>query len=355
MKFRYIFSWGLSVFLWQTTPLHAQTAANPADNPELKVSSVPLDLSVPVSPAFTVLGVTPENVIRPASPRAFAASLLNAVDQNGNLQNGLALDAAPFLFGTNLSDYRKNDLSRFLANLQISVATTKGQAAQDQASRISTGLHMVLLNRGDPRLDGSLLDKLRAAYAKQAPTPVTDPEHFDQAIAEEVRGIFDSFRKEAERKPIWILAGAPSWISSTGNAENLKWNGFGVWSSFGFGLDKAAKHQLIFHARYRGEERIGDLTAADGYRIQNSLLLGARFRTGSDNFKYSFEAGYSGTTPKGNKMDHWTQFALILEPRIFEDFWLHLAFTGQGGRREGNDIGFRTALKWSFDGKQIGK
>src|SRR5438445_9970509 len=68
-----------------------------------------LDLSVPKSPAFTALGVTPENLIRPTTPKQLATSLLSGADPRGNIQTGLALETAPYLLiGGNevtLADY----------------------------------------------------------------------------------------------------------------------------------------------------------------------------------------------------------------------------------------------------------
>ena len=113
-----------------------------------------------MSPAFTVLGVNPETVTRPTTAREFGTSLLNGVDQHGNLQTGLALDFVPFLtfFGdqTSLSSYRQNRTERFLARSQLSFATTKGVTDEDKATRLGLGLRLTLWDKGDPRLDGDL-------------------------------------------------------------------------------------------------------------------------------------------------------------------------------------------------------
>jgi len=61
-----------------------------------KAGDVREDFLVPTSPAFAVLGVTPEQVIRPDTPKAFGTALLNGVDPNGNLQSGIAIDFSPY-------------------------------------------------------------------------------------------------------------------------------------------------------------------------------------------------------------------------------------------------------------------
>ena len=115
-----------------------------------------LDLSVPESPGFTVLGLTPQTAARPALPRAFAASLLNGVDQQGNFQSGTAFDVAPYpLFAghaISLSQYRKSGQLRFLSNAQASFAMTKGVGDFDKSVRIGLGFRFTLFDNGDPRL-----------------------------------------------------------------------------------------------------------------------------------------------------------------------------------------------------------
>jgi hypothetical protein len=121
------------------------------------VKEANLDLSVPESPAFTVLGLTPQNVVRPTTPGEFAASLLNGVDANGNLQTGIALDTTPYLTlagnQLTLSEYRRSRMTRLLSRTQISLATAKGSSEQDKAIRLGLGFHLTPWDRGDPRMD----------------------------------------------------------------------------------------------------------------------------------------------------------------------------------------------------------
>src|SRR5262249_47786630 len=83
-----------------------------------RLSAANVDLAVPESPAFAVLGITPQSVTRPTSPRSFATSLLNGLDEKGNFQAGLAIDVAPYLLlagpALTLEDYQRNRFIRFL-------------------------------------------------------------------------------------------------------------------------------------------------------------------------------------------------------------------------------------------------
>ena len=72
------------------------------------VKLVTLDLAVPDSPAFAILGLSPEKIARPGVPRELATTLLNGVDRRGNLQSGIAMDFAPlFLFAGNGLTYQE--------------------------------------------------------------------------------------------------------------------------------------------------------------------------------------------------------------------------------------------------------
>ena len=106
-------------------PAAAQTPPAPSSG---NTSST--DLAVPDSPAFTVLGISPQNVTRPTSPKDLAASLLNGLDQNGNFQTGIALDTAPFLLiaGSKLTiaDYAQHYVTRLFSRIETSLGTTRG-------------------------------------------------------------------------------------------------------------------------------------------------------------------------------------------------------------------------------------
>jgi hypothetical protein len=128
---------------------------------------------VPESPAFTVLGVTPNAIARPGTPREFATSLLNGLDKNGNFQTGLAIDTAPYMLfnGQNvtLQDYNDYYLTRLLSRTQFSLATTKGAASDDTATRLALGLNVTLWDKGDARVyhpkrgpDGDVLTCFKA-------------------------------------------------------------------------------------------------------------------------------------------------------------------------------------------------
>jgi len=150
------------------------------------------DLAVPESPAFTVLGLTPQTVARPTSPRAFASSLLNGVDENGNFQSGVALDTAPYLVfagpSLTLRKYNESYQTRFLARTQFSFGTTKGASDDDKSVRLALGFRMTLWDAGDPHSDEDLLTCFADRLKLPAP-PTINPQHRPRESRTELRTI----------------------------------------------------------------------------------------------------------------------------------------------------------------------
>jgi hypothetical protein len=83
----------LSLALLTPTLAWGQTGAAPAASEPVTLQ----DLKTPASPAFQLLGIAPTDVERPTTPRAFAVSLLSALQQGNNvLPNGFAMEVAPY-------------------------------------------------------------------------------------------------------------------------------------------------------------------------------------------------------------------------------------------------------------------
>lgn len=377
-------------------PLPAQTP-NSLTNPinrdapgSTAFSSV--DMSVPESPAFTVLGVTPETVIRPTSPRAFATSLLNGVDVNGNFQSGLAMDFVPYLLVAGdeltLRKYQTSSIVRLLSRSQFSFGTTKGATEDDKSMRLALGLHVTLWDRGDPRMDETLMSCLstfrlpppptqlecelpdrptdadREAFRRcqegaeaarqQRAAQVQEATEFNNSVSTRCR---DEAQKRNWNRSSWIIGGAPSWISTTGQTKNLHWNGGGFWTSLAYGFEGVPgledRSQLILHGRYRNREQVPDPATTGAFLSQDSLFFGARFRHGSPTFNGSFEYTFLRSRFAGQKYDNSSRLSLLFERRIAGDTWFNLSLGGETGREDGRNNGFvLTSFKWAFSDRR---
>jgi hypothetical protein len=350
-----------------------------------------VDLSVPESPAFTVLGLTPETVVRPSSPREFASALLSGVDRNGNFQSGTALDTVPYLLlagkGLTLGAYRSNYKLRLASRTQFSFATTKGASDDDKSARLALGFRMTLWDKGDPRMDrvlmGCFTTVQRAFFASTAPPGILPPDQLpptataeDRRESEQAWETFrlkeiqanetrnqgneqcrENSRKQNWNKSSWIVAFAPSWISETGQTKNFKWNGAGFWTSLAYGFEGfpgLQKHsQLIVHARYRDNEKVPDPDNEGKFFDQDSFFLGSRLRVGNENATGSFEGVFVRSRPAGKGWDNSARYSLGLERRVAENLWFALAFGGENGRDDGKNNGFvLSSFRWGFSRKR---
>jgi hypothetical protein len=397
-----------------TTTAAAASPVDPAAGPE--TTTIPLDrdvkgsnsvaavdMSVPESPAFTVLGLTPETVTRPTSPRQFATSLLNGVDTSGNFQSGLALDFVPYLLlagdQSTLRDYQTRYVTRLFSRSQFSFATTKGASDDDKSMRLALGLNLTLWDRGDPRTDEELMTCLSTMKLPRPPTQLepelleeppssADPREFaeqqkryNEAVkrfgerlklytadnarfeSEKLEAIEfnngvssrcrDESRKRNWNRSSWTIAAAPSWISTTGQTKNFIWNGGGFWTSLAYGFEGIPglkdRSQLILHGRYRNNEQVPDPDSAGNFFSQNSAFFGSRFRHGSPTFNGSFEYTFLRTRLAGKASDNSARLSLGFERRIAGDTWFTLSLGGETGRADGKNNGFvLSSFKWAF-------
>ncbi len=131
------------------------------------VADAAIDLAVPDSPGFTALGLGLNAIERPGSPREFALSILHGADANGNVQTGLSVDAAPFLWyggrETTLREYQERYFSRFLNRTLLSFAVTHGDSTDDEGTRFALGLQVTPWDEGDPRMEEDFSTCLRDA------------------------------------------------------------------------------------------------------------------------------------------------------------------------------------------------
>jgi hypothetical protein len=355
-----------------------------------KLKAAMVDLSVPDSPAFTVLGLTPEEVARPTTARKLATSLLNGVDRNGVLQTGVAIDTVPYLALAGqlvtLDDYRKrsNYALRFLARTQVSVGTAKASDVNDKAMRIGLGVRMTLFDRGDPRSD-ALLDKcfderpeLPEPPRFVTPAPPDRPEDIEEWTRDVERGRralqdfqskIDSYVtrvnavvadcREQARKRNWnasklIVAVAPTWASPSGSADDLGRSGSGVWATLAYGFEQVPglQHnaQLLVHARRRNDEPI--LTAKDSNisELQDSRLLGVQLRAGTASTTIAAEGIHERRTPPSGGARTDRRYSVGFEHRVADNLWLGLAM-GSGkssATAEKKGAFVLSSLKWGF-------
>lgn len=113
------------------------------------------NMTLPNSPAFSILDFEPSAVMKPTNTKDFAADILNSFDKKGNLMMNLGMEVSPYWLKSNHLLSRENYLNPsigqcFIQSLNISAATVKDSAKGE--SKLGLGFRFKLVN-GKPLED----------------------------------------------------------------------------------------------------------------------------------------------------------------------------------------------------------
>jgi hypothetical protein len=329
----------------------------PSFPPKVPVAFSSLVLTNPTSPAAKLIGASDRIVGTISTPDQFGFEVLNGLDNDGNFNTGISVDTLPYVLikgnGLTLEEYRNSGFQRFLANTKLSIATTK---ATDNSSiaRAGLGLEFVLLNEGDPRRDLDLSQDLLNIQAeindkvREVGGPKATPQLLKETAAAfnpKIQAAKTRAEIRAGKQPMWTAAIGQSWVSPTGLYGDLRGEGMGLWTTYRHSINDDA--QLLFHASLRNGERISD--RKKGFINADTLVGGIRLQSGNRDFRFSLETAYNRESQGGQKINDYLSFGVGLEPRIYDNSWLVLSFTGDTGRQNGSDFQFRTGIKWNIN------
>jgi len=106
-------------------------------------------LTLPSSPAFSILDYEPTAVLKPTDGKELATDVLNSFDKDGKLLMNLGLEVQPYWLQSHPTLTRRQYLQpspgqAFLQSLSLSAATVKDSATG--ANRLGTGFRFKLLN-----------------------------------------------------------------------------------------------------------------------------------------------------------------------------------------------------------------
>ncbi|HTA74500.1 MAG TPA: hypothetical protein VK733_09520 [Gemmatimonadaceae bacterium] len=128
--------------------------------------------AIPEIPAASFLGVTPATIGRPSAPKDVLTSLLNGVDANGRVQQGLAIEGSPYIIpGVTITpdEYSTKPLMYLLANTRLSFATARASGDTSSTSA-ALGLRMQIFDFGDAMMDKKYRQRLATAIGACKPT-----------------------------------------------------------------------------------------------------------------------------------------------------------------------------------------
>jgi len=114
-----------------------------------------LDFAIPDQPAFSIMGGTPSDILRPSNTKELSASISEFYN-GGSLiiPKSFALEGAPFLIAKSnkltLEDFDKN---KILYSLRISIGTGSETIEGNTRMNLAVGARVTLFDKGDLKSD----------------------------------------------------------------------------------------------------------------------------------------------------------------------------------------------------------
>jgi hypothetical protein len=351
-----------SIFLASTTFLFAQNASN------IKSGWGTLDYSVPESPAFKILGNSPDNILKPTSVKSAAFSIGNYFLTKGSIiPKNLAVEISPLLLNgkASLNDYNN---SKFLYRMRFSLGTN---ILDNGGYNIGEGFRFTIIDKTDLRdfksnrqfanllyastINNSVaVNKAISEYIMGHPaenlTQISAREKYSTDSAfkkginamavkfydiETVVAYRDSIKNSLWNAPIWEVSVAALQSSRDSLVKNLQLSQIGLWTTAGIPLGK--KGQLLIG---------GKIAIVDSVTWHTDISIGERLYYGSNDIKVFLQAQYDYK----NKTNNFTA-SLGGQFNIFNGLWgevsLNLVVDGKGklSYQPGFNIGLGTPEK----------
>ncbi len=277
---------------------------------------VPTEFSIPVSPAFDLLGVNNALVARPGNIRDFK---VDWAFKSWRLKPNLALQAQPvwelFYNRAKLEKYRKaSPFMRTLSTLDISAGTIEDQSL---ARRLSFAAKITLYKGRDALLDAGLFNDAESEYnaarteleerilglkakLKQAVTEETRTALKNQIESSESQMDFLDVKQKNNNMTIASTFAKRNWNASfldvaygkmytysndTLSKLDLKGSGYALWVNGSYGIGK----KILLSGVVRMSVIDNPITS------ENSMLFssGVNFRYGSPKFNFFAEVMYT--------------------------------------------------------------
>ncbi len=328
------------------------------------------DFSIPESPGFTIIGMTPEDVNHPRTLRDFAFALKDGVDESGKFKTGIALDFTPlqwFVRKQTLEEYlnantgdlnldalrrdiqsgkqakRKYFNSHMLTNTSVSIGTAKGASSNDSSVNLGIGLHIPIIDRSDGRelandcFTRNLFNKVVVTDGGRVP---------NVANAKEVNDATSKCFMPRWNDTIWTTSLGYALYSDDGDLGAAKSGAKGIWTSFAYGFDKSIptlrdNAQLIIHAKVIKDQTVKDPNDESTTIAQDSRTMAAALKFGSAKLNAAFQASFSELEDRTHdKKDSVRKLSVAIEYNLAKDLWFVATIGGEGGRDNGKNNGF---------------
>jgi hypothetical protein len=305
--------------------------------------------AIPEAPAFIFLGATPAEVQRPTTPRSLATSLVSGISAEGMVQQGFALDIAPWSLIPSLriplQQYQRSPASFLLANTQLSFATVR-TPGDDGSTDLSLGLRMTLWDKSDPMADAAFTDSLRLLLlshcvpqgpeAQDSVAMLACGSRVNREYREEWRNGGNSGRWN---RSSLALAGAIGTRLDQSRFDQHRWLGWSAWATGAFPLTGSG--QILAQLRY------DDRTPVDGAVNVRALRYGARAFLGGATVNAFLEVvGVDRIEAPTGVDEGKAQWSGGIEFRAGDQLWLSTGL-GNVGQDESDRAVVIAGLRWN--------
>jgi hypothetical protein len=327
-----------------------------------------VDLSVPDSPAFNVLGISPSEVQRPGTLRDLAVGLRKGIDENGRVKSGVALDFMPMsLFTPQLirggTKYKDDKWLQAATRTTVSIATTADEK-NESASKLAWGLRVGVFDYGDPGLHyENLVNCFKTVPMTTIPPGRTvDTQPPEQDVAKAKAELEKCLAKEPEEaswaQPSLYLGYGKSWYSNSGKVTDNSPAVGAWWATFSMGRDGGAtRTRFLFqlHASSKSDERVEDPADATKLVRQDSKLYVGRVNMGRDEWRTFLDAGQKKLTLANTTKESLRHLGIGAEFKIKgmgDNVWLQIGSVRESGYTDGKSVN-KASLAFKFGSEPV--
>jgi hypothetical protein len=327
--------------------LATRAAGAQEEAPNLKRAAIgrlisAVEYGVPESPAFELLPDRPSEVVQVVTPKDFKSALSSWRD-GSTVRVGAALDARPLVRqGGSLAQYQGSWWRQAAFRSVLSAGSAAAVVGSSDVV-VAAGLRIPVIDKGDPRADAALVERLAQAYNRaleaQGPPPFDATTETFVARSAQASMALDTIR-EAYGRTHWNALKVEIGVAASAQAssgriarDSIQPGRVGLWGALAvpvlrFGQATVAGKSMWPHTETPTEET-------------NRSILGGRLRlfpTEQLSLSGEYSRVWSDHGNASNLNQQWNHLALAAEWYVPElKGWLGVAYGGNTSRPSNNE------------------
>ena len=300
-----------------------------------------LDYNVPESPAFSILDLNPNEVMRGAAAKPVVVNIVNQFASKGSIDNGIAIDFNPyFLLGGQLKgvdEYRNSYVKRLLINTQFSLASL--EETDSDNTILAHGIRLTLWDDKDLLTNTGLSQSVDAILQPDVVTPdgTTNGQVqiLDNAkLAKAYEDLKAEYAKASGSSFSVGYAGKSVVQSSILDGDSIELTSNQFWGAGSFTISDRVDFNVMAVSRMFKE-------------MDNEFKAGASLRYNWDKASFTAEYVFNDNEPYGEK----NSLSGILSIRLIDQISYLLTFGTTKVETDGeetNKLVLKSSLKWNI-------